>query len=357
MRWPALCMLLVASITTPSHLMGSFGNPIVKQLRYPSEQLLKSAQAACEQKEWQRALLLLQELIEVGGDTPQRAEAHFLAAVCNFELGELLDANEALSHYLAERKESCHFIEAIRYKLAIAERFRKGEKLRLWGLKSMPKWVSGYDLAIDLYDEVIMAMPSHELAASALYAKAQLLTAGERWQEAADTYQFLLRRFPHHPLQPSCYAGLVHLFLSQAQREGVSPELLASAELAIEKFANRFPGDERLPRLEADLEALKECHGRFFWQMGSFYEKLNYPIAALLYYKSCAERYPESRAGLCCIQRISQLEKRWGRCLVFDKKGAPSLVREKPLSKQPIEEGSSTSEPMAEVAPATFSVS
>jgi tetratricopeptide (TPR) repeat protein len=60
----------------------------------------------------------------------------------------------------------------------------------------MPKWIPALEDALSIYDEVIMALPHHELGAKALYGKARLLFKDEDYKASIETYQALIRRFP-----------------------------------------------------------------------------------------------------------------------------------------------------------------
>lgn len=274
--------------------------------------LFEESVAACEAKAWKKAIPLLHKLID--SHTEFEAESHFYLGVCEYEVKEYSHALNAFNEYLTKRKDSKFFMEALAYKYDIAELLRNGASVRLWGIKQLPKWSSGSETALDIYDELIMTLPSHDLAACSLYAKAQLLASQHHFREAIDTYQFFMRRFSDHELTPACYGSLVHLYLEQARSEGVSSELLASAEVALEKFSMRYPHDGRLNDLQNDLQALRECHGRYIYHFGSFYERTGHPQAALLYYKSCASRYPDSNIGRVCAQRIKQLESTLAAC-------------------------------------------
>lgn len=59
----------------------------------------------------------------------------------------------------------------IRFKFEIACPFDEGARVHLFGWNKMAKWLSPYDKAIELYDEVVTTLPRDELAAQSLYRK------------------------------------------------------------------------------------------------------------------------------------------------------------------------------------------
>lgn len=231
----------------------------------------------------------------------------FYLAVSEFYNGEYEFANEYLSKYLKCSGHPKHFEEAIGYKFAIAEAFRNGALCHFLGTKQLPKWANGNSLAIQIYDEVICSLPSHEYAALSLYSKAYMQWKEREWKEAVEAYQMLIRRFPKHQLAPISYLCINKVYLEQSETEFQNPDLLALAEINYRKFARDFPKDEKLAEAEADIKSIKEVYARGLFETGLFYERLNKTQASVIYYLNAIKQFPDTQIAEFCRKRLSAI--------------------------------------------------
>lgn len=229
-------------------------------------------------------------------------EALFYLGVCEFENSEYEDANFAFSEYLRVQNNPKFFLEAIEYKYQIAERFRCGARRRFLGSRKFPKWATAKTLALKIYDEVIAALPSHELAANALYSRGCLLWKLRDYRQSIDAFQLIIRRFPKSEIAPSCYINIGRIFVEQCRLEYQNPDLLALAEINFRRFQRDFPREERLCEVEALVSEMKEIYAEGLYDTGKFYEKVGKPMAAVIYYRNVINRFPET----CIAERAKQ---------------------------------------------------
>lgn len=235
-------------------------------------------------------------------------EAFFYLGVAYYNLEDYDFANDAFSSYLKAYNTPQYFEEAIEYKFKIANLFRCGAKKRLFGFSCMPKWSSGSSLAIEIYDEVIVSMPCHELAVQSLYIKACLLWQNGCFRESVDTYHQLIRRFPKHELAPASYLNITKVYLEQTEIEFQNSDLLELANVVVRKFEIDFPGDPRVGEAESNLQKIKEIYACGLFETGRFYERTLRPCAAILYYKKALSCFPDTNVAQYCYQRIRVLE-------------------------------------------------
>ncbi|KAF3361578.1 Uncharacterized protein PHSC3_001954 [Chlamydiales bacterium STE3] len=236
------------------------------------------------------------------------AESFYYLGMSYYHLGEYDFANEAFSNYLKNTNQPKYFEETLGFKYAIAEKFRHGAKRRVFGAKQLPKWASGNDLALEIYDEVIYSLPSHEYAALSLFAKATMLLQDQEWRESVEAYQTLIRRFPKHELTPEAYLGINRVYLEQCQREFQNPDLIALAQINLKRFSKDFPRDERVQQAERDLQAIKEVYAKGLYETGQYYERTSKPKASIIYYRSAISQFPETKIAEFCRARIEKLE-------------------------------------------------
>lgn len=240
-------------------------------------------------------------------------ESLYYIGVCKYILGDLGVANEAFSDYLKEFATPKFFQEAIEYKFSIAERLKNGEKTHLFGAKITPKWFSGKVLAIEIYDEVIAALPSYEYAAQSLFAKGVLLGELKEYRESVETFQTLIKHFPRHELVPEAYLTISKVFLDQSHYEFQNPDLITFAEINMRKFTLEYPRDGRVDEMKNDVEQIKEIYAQGLYDTGQYYERLEKWNASLVCYRNAIEKFPGTQVAKNCEERMATLDSKLRR--------------------------------------------
>lgn len=174
-------------------------------------------------------------------------------------------------------------------------------------MRYLPKWVSAQDSALEIYDEVVAALPNHALTIQALLSKADLLCRMEEYRECIDTYQLIIRRFPKHEIIPSCYLKIAESYYEQSRYEFQNPDILALAELNVRKFKNDFPRDEGIEAAEQTICQIKELYAKGLCDLGLFYERMEKPEAAAIYFQSSIEEFPDTKVARFCRSRLNCL--------------------------------------------------
>jgi outer membrane protein assembly factor BamD (BamD/ComL family) len=288
------------------------GGKIVNTEELPTfsaeEHYSRACQAMNEEK-WGDAASHFNIIAKNFSQAPFYHASKYYLGVCYFFAGEYDFANTALSDYLQSQSNPLFFEDAIAYKLQVANCFRHGAKRRFFGTKKLPRWASGRSLAVDIYNEVITALPCHEYAAQALYGKAHLLWEDQEFRECVDTFQTLIRRFPKHVLAPVCYGLINRAYLDQARCEFQNPDILVLAQINLRKFEKDFPKDERVAEAANDVQLIKEQYAQGLFETGQFYERIDRPEASVLYYQSAIEQFPDTSYAKCSKRRLSILQK------------------------------------------------
>lgn len=262
---------------------------------------------AIEEKNWREAARQFNIVSKNFPNTEYGQEAFYYLGVAEFNLQEYDAANEAFSHYLKVHNNPKFFQNTIEYKYSIAEMFKGGAKRRFLGTKRLPKWASGTSLALNIYDEVIAAMPCHDMAAQALYSKGCLLWEMRDYKASVEAFQVIIRRFPKHEMAPQCYVIISKVYIDQSKNEFQNPDILAFAEINSRKFSRDFPKDERLAEVENDVLAIKEVYAHGLYATGRFYERKNKPKASLIYYQNAIDQFPETNVAKRCKKRLEDL--------------------------------------------------
>lgn len=256
------------------------------------------------QEYWRKASSEFEKVIFYFPSSDAATEAAYYLAICYFKMKEYDFANEEFSNYLKTSGHPTFFEDAIYYKFCIAERFKMGKKRHPFKMRYLPKWISAQDSALVIYDEIVAALPNHELTVQALYSKADLLEKMREYRDCVETYQIIIRRFPKHEIIPACYLNIANAYVEQSRLEFQNPDILALAELNIRKFRDDFPRDERVAIAENSVYRIKELYAKGLCDLGLFYERMNQPDAAAIYFQSSMEEFPDTCVAKFCRSRL-----------------------------------------------------
>lgn len=310
MKLIKMIFLCVVSVVSVGHA-AEMTDRVAEQAPVRSVQECYSAALEAFQKEDWKSLIHEASIVTKNySATPFAHEAHYYLGVGFYHLNDLEASNREFSTYLKKQTTPKFFEEAIQYKFAIAERFKKGAKKHLMGWKSMPQWVPAEEEAIAIYDEVIAALPHHDLGAQALFGKGQLLLREQDFKESVESFQTLIRRFPKHPLTPEAYLGIEEVYLSQCRAEYLDADYLELAQINLRKFKQDFPHDDRTAKAEKMLLEMKEEYGGNLYETGQFFERTKKPHASVIYYSKVVNKYPETKAAAKSQKRLTALEEK-----------------------------------------------
>ncbi|MBU6149766.1 MAG: outer membrane protein assembly factor BamD [Verrucomicrobia bacterium] len=264
------------------------------------------AKQALERKNWPEVIRQTQVIIKNFPGTAFAWDSYFYLGEAYFHLRELDLANANFSIYLKQVAPK-FFEQAIEYKFHIAQRFESGDKLPILGIEGMPRWMPASREAIDIYDEVVMALPQHDLAVQALLGKGNLLFKEKEFKESIETFQTLIRRFPKHPLACDSYIAITKVYLTQSKEEYPDPDMLDLAEINAKKFKIDFPSHPKIAMIDTMLEEMKELFAGELYKTAQFYERTKKPGAAVIYYSKIVNKYPSTQISTKSQKRLDVL--------------------------------------------------
>jgi len=259
--------------------------------------------------EWRNASREFEKIVYFFPDSETAADSYYYLGVCFYERGEYDFANEAFTNHLKASGQPVFFEDALQYKFVIAEHFRQGHKKRPFLFSFFPKLACGKSLALTIYDDIVLALPNHDLAVEALFCKAQLLDDIREYRESIDTYQALIRRFPREEIVPQCYVNMAEVFCKLSLKEFQNPDILALAQLNAQRFQIEYPRDERVELAFGYVEKIKELYAKGLCDLGLFYERTGHPDASAIYFQSSIEEFPDTEVAKFCRYRLKELDK------------------------------------------------
>ncbi len=263
---------------------------------------------AFEKKCWDQAIKHFTTVTLHFPHSPLYQDSLFYLGVSLYHVKEFDMANQKLTLYLAIQTPLKHFEEAYAYKFAIAEQYRMGVKKHLFSSQKLPKWLPAKTEALDLFDEVIAALPIHDLAAKSLYSKAQLLFSFKDYKESIETFQQLIHRFPKHELVSHTYLSISQVYHRQCQSQFHNPDLLDLAKINLRNFCQDYPRSERAKEASQLYKEMQEIYSQGLFDTATLYERQGRMKASVIYYVHAIEKYPDTEAAEKSKERLTFFE-------------------------------------------------
>ena len=262
---------------------------------------------AVQTEDWETVVQQSTILIKNFPDSPFYQEAFYFLGMGFYYKGDFEIANDHLTTYLKKQTVLQHFREAIELKFQIAEQFRGGYKKHIGGMELLPRWMPAKDDAVQIYDEVINALPNDDLAAKALFGRGELTLEDQDYNSSIETFQTLIRRFPKHPLAPDAYVAIARVYLTESKERYPDADFLDLATLNLKKFRQDFPTDDRVEVAETILSDMQEVYAKSFYEIAQFYERTKKPHASILYYSKIVKTFPNTKAAERSKKRLNVL--------------------------------------------------
>ena len=275
------------------------------------EEHFELGKEAFENEEWEAALLQFRTVVTSFPKTEESDQSHYYLGMSFYHVGEIALANSELSAYLKLPGTVDHFFDALEGKFLVAEKFRLGAKKYLFNLEKLPKWISAHEDAIDNYDEIIQALPAHELTVKSLFGKAQTLSYLKEYKESIETYEEIIHRFSSNFLVPECYLAISGIYKVQASKQYQNPDLLVLAQMNVKHFLSAFPQDPRVLVAKQEVEKVEEAYAKGLFETALFYERVNQPRASVIYYANVIKQFPKQSVAQDCRKKLMELETKY----------------------------------------------
>lgn len=261
-----------------------------------------------EEKNWKEGARHFKFIEEECPDSPFIQEAVFNLGVCYYHLENYDFAEQAFAHYLKLSGQLKYFEAAFKYRFEIAEKFRNGAKKHMFGYEKLPMWQSAVEDAISIYDDIIHAMPSDDLAVQSMMNKASIYHSMCLFDTAQDIYKQIVRNYPKHPIAGDAFLGIARAFYQKAKLEAYNPYYIESMEVELKNFRRQFPQDARLIAAEHLYLQMKENYAAQLTEIGKFYERKNEQQASVLYYMMALKKFPGTKGAGYSQERLKALK-------------------------------------------------
>ncbi|MBN2479447.1 MAG: tetratricopeptide repeat protein [Parachlamydiales bacterium] len=263
-----------------------------------------------EKQDWMSVINHSMFIIKKFPDSSFSKEALYFLGVAYFNVRDFELSNRYLTRYLKDDISPKYFEEAMHYKFAIAEKYKEGSRKRAFGWKKGPKILEADEDALAIYDEVIATLPSHEIAAKAMYSKAQIQKSFHEYDESVETLKEVIKRFSKSDIAIDSFIEIGNIYKKQTTVKQQNQDILDLAEINLANLKQAFPDEnERILELQTIVSEMHETFSNGLYEIASFYEKTKKAKAATIYYTKILNSFPNTKKALLAKQRLNLLEK------------------------------------------------
>jgi outer membrane protein assembly factor BamD (BamD/ComL family) len=240
--------------------------------------------------------------------SPFAQETAFIMGEAYYNLEQFEYSNQCFTSYLNHALSPKHFEEAIQYKFTIAEKFGSGTKKRLFGSHKMPAWLSAKENALEIYEEVVAALPHADISAQALLNKAKIQAEFEDFKPSIESLDLLIRRFPKSDLAAEAFLEKSRVYFQQCQGQNLDPDVLDLADVSLRKFHLTFPREPRLAEAEKIFQDMQEIFAKNLFETGQFFERTKKIPASIIYYTKVIAKYPDTQTAAIAREKLEILQ-------------------------------------------------
>lgn len=271
----------------------------------PKDQIEQGKQYEAK-KDWENALNSYRVTLRLWGQSPYAAEARYREAQMLEKLGDFSKAFDSYQRILDRNPNDERFNEILRRQYEIANLFLKGERLKIWRIKTFPSM----DRTVEMFEKIIKNGPYSEVAPMCHLKIGEARDKQKLYQEAVNAYQKIIDEYPSSPLTAEAYYRIARSWHMASDRADYDQSAANRAALAFEDFLSRYPKHEMAPQAEKLLAQIADEQARGLWQIAQFYDlKTRDPNAALVYYNDLIARFPKSEYAEKAKPRLETIKK------------------------------------------------
>ena len=275
--------------------------------------ILDSPQAQIQQakgyeakKDWENALNSYRVTSRLWPNSPYVPQALFGTARAQEELGDFYKAFLTYEKLIEKYPNDERFNEVLRRQYEIGNRFLKGERLKIWRIKTFPSM----DKTCEIYETIIKNGPYSEVAPMCRMKIGEARDKQKLHEEAVLSYQKVIDDYPDSPLAPEAYFHIGKSYYLQSDRAEYDQSAANRAALAFTDFLSRYPKHENAKEAEDTLKKIQAEQARGLWQLAQYYDRKQHnPAAALVYYNDLIAKFPNSTYASQAKPRLEEIKK------------------------------------------------
>jgi tetratricopeptide (TPR) repeat protein len=255
------------------------------------QKLITRAEAAERAERYKTAAKRYARAAAETEDKRERARLELRQAECLLRAGKLRSAFEAYQKLLDTYPFFVPYSKVVAQLHEIAARFAQGEGAVFAG--------TSRELAVEVYQFILMKAPAEAAAAADALRLARLQTDMEDYEDAVFSYRDVIKRYPRAPEAADARVERARVLLTLSERADADGRLVGEARNELTAFIRLYPEHQR--RAEADelYARTQERQATALVQLGEFYLRPAHERvpAARRYLHDTVRRYPDTEAA------------------------------------------------------------
>lgn len=221
----------------------------------------------------------------------------FLRGEILYAQGKYMNAAREYQQLLASYPDSNLYNEALAKQYQIGDRLYDAGVARLDAKVWRPFRGRPIRKAIEVYTMVVENQPFTPQAAEAQYKIGRAHYARKDFIEAAFEYRRVVEDYPDSEWVQEASYGLAQCYYQGSLPPDYDQTPAKLALSAVDDFAIRYPGDERVAELQTLREEMRETLAESKLRRAQFYERKREFVAAKLYYQQVTKEFPNTSAA------------------------------------------------------------
>ncbi len=270
-----------------------------------AKEQLERAQAYEAKGDNGKALSAYKVFVKKFSYSGQAPHAQLKVAELYEKLGDYEAAFQAYNTYLKKYPRGDDFDKAVAAQFSIAKRFLDGEKIKLYGIKTMPSM--GHTQK--MFESIIENAAYSKYAPLSQFYAGQALEKQDKYKEAVDAYQLVQSKYPNDAIAADAQYQIGYVYMKQSRSEGVyDPSNASRARDAFEDFIARYPTSEKVPQARENIKMLAARDTKGSFEVAKYYDKQKQYKAAVIYYNDVIQKQPGSPESDLAKKRIEELK-------------------------------------------------
>lgn len=285
--------------------------------RGPDEPIAKAAfdkgEALFKERKYDEAAKHFKEAASRWPDSGLEEDAMFYLGECYFFTDRYYRASDKYVELLKKYDNSRYLNDVVKRQFAIARYWEETAKDHKWYALNLTDKTRPYidpeGNARSVYSHIHLSDSQGELTDDAVMAMASYCFRHNRFEEAADYYNELIKNYVNSEHLMRAHLLYIRAKLRAYQGPQYEAAPLNDAEALIEKTLNTFPPDqlkEERQRLLQAREAIRFERGQRMFHAGEYYYKIKYYRAARHYYENVLREFPDTPFDRMARERLEE---------------------------------------------------
>jgi outer membrane protein assembly factor BamD len=227
-----------------------------------------------------------------GGLSYQKAELYYKAHIVY---------NKILTQYPHSKRTS----QIIKNEYEIGEIFLSGKKRKVMGIELLP----ALSTAEEIFKSIVESNPYSKYGDDAQYQLGQVYKKMGNYSKAEKAFEAVIKNYPDSPLAEKARYQIALTSLESSKASEYEQKSTEKAIEGFEEFIEEEPPQELKKEAEEAISKLKDKKAKHDFDIAKYYEDNSEYKAAVIYYQSVINEYPQSIWAKKAKERIEKIEK------------------------------------------------